>query len=61
MNSRRDRTALYRERLIELRDPTDGVIPNTSEVFSLLQQLRKQKGYQAVARGRRSEPDGIEW
>lgn len=62
-NKSLNKTAPHRERLIEwitLRDPIDGMITNRSEIFSLLQQLRKRKGCQVVARARPSELEGIE-
>ncbi|KAJ5533503.1 hypothetical protein N7494_010055 [Penicillium frequentans] len=54
----------YRERLIEwitLKDPTDGAVPNKSELFSILQRIRRRKGCQVVSRARPSEINGIEW
>ncbi|KAJ6016849.1 hypothetical protein N7451_000228 [Penicillium sp. IBT 35674x] len=54
----------YRERLIEwitLKDPADGVIPNKSELFSILQRMRGWGGCQVVSRARPSGLDGIEW
>ncbi|KAJ5809267.1 uncharacterized protein N7503_001485 [Penicillium pulvis] len=54
----------YRERLIEwitMKDPIDGVIPNKSELFSILQRIRGRKGCQVVSRARPSELNGIEW
>jgi hypothetical protein len=37
------------------------ITPNSSGLFSLLQELNQQKGCQGVVRGRLRELSGIEW
>jgi hypothetical protein len=46
---------------ISLKDPTNGVIPNSDELFATLQEIHKLKECIVIARGRPRELSKIEW
>lgn len=46
---------------ISLKDLPSGVIANSDEVFSILQEMQKLKGCTSIHRGRPYELSDIEW
>lgn len=46
---------------ISLKDPPNGVVPNSDELFATLQEIHKLKECIIIARGRPRELSEIEW
>ncbi|KAL6884486.1 hypothetical protein GGI43DRAFT_426750 [Trichoderma evansii] len=46
---------------ISLKDPSNGVIPNSEDLFATLQEIHKLNECIVIARGRPRELSGIEW
>lgn len=46
---------------ISLKDAPNGVIPNSDEIFAILQEIQKLQECTGVARGRPQELRNIEW
>lgn len=46
---------------ISLKDPPNGVIPNSDNLFATLQEIHKLDECIVIARGRPRELSGVEW